>query len=131
MIESMKRIPTLCGIAFLALTMPIASAQNINFLHRGPIAHMDDTDKAILREAVGDALNNHADGETVEWKNPGTGHSGTITLIDTHEDFGTTCRSVRTRSQAAGRSGGGNYRLCKGADGTWQFAPNRRTNPDK
>lgn len=117
-------------MAPLALTTPIALAQNINFLNRGPIAHMDDTDKAILREAVADALNNHADGQTVDWKNPGTGNGGTITLLDTHQDYGTTCRSLRTRSQAAGRSGGGNYRLCKAQDGTWQFAPNRRTNPD-
>ena len=127
----MKIIPTLCGISLLVLTVPVVSAQNISFLSRGPVAHMDDADKAILREAVVDALNNHADGETVEWKNPGTDHGGTIMLVDTHEDYGTTCRSIRTRSRAAGRSGGGNYRLCKAEDDTWQFAPNRRqTNPD-
>lgn len=127
----MRKILTLYGIVVVALTVPTVLAQNTNFLNRGPIAHMDETDKAILREAVADALNNHPDGATVEWKNPGTDHGGSITLVDTHEDYGTTCRSVRTRSQAAGRSGGGNYRLCKAADDTWQFAPNRRQpNPD-
>ena len=127
----MKKLPTSGVIVLAALAAPTVAAQNINFLNRGPIAHMDDTDKSILREAVADALNNHADGETVEWQNPGTGHGGTITLIDTHEDYGTTCRSVSSRSQAAGRSGGGNYRLCKATDGTWQFAPLRRSNPDR
>ncbi len=93
---------------------------------------MDETDKAMLREAVGEALNNRADGDSVEWVNPDTEHGGTITLVDTHEDYGTTCRSIRTRTQAAGRSGGGNYRLCKAEDDTWQFAPNRRPEkPDK
>jgi surface antigen len=122
----------LFGISLLVLIMPVVMAQNINFLNRGPIAHMDDADKAILREALSDALNNRADGESVEWVNPETEHGGTITLVDTHEDFGTICRSIRTRSRAAGRSGGGNYRLCKAEDDTWQFAPNRRqTNPDK
>jgi len=128
----MTKIPTLFGISLLVLSMPVVMAQNISFLNRGPIAHMDDADKAILREAISDALNNRADGESVEWVNPETEHGGTITLVDTHEDYGTICRSVRTRSRAAGRSGGGNYRLCKAEDDTWQFAPNRRqTNPDK
>ena len=128
----MKKVPMLAGILLLMLTTPIAVAQNINFLNRGPIAHMDDTDKAILREAIADALNNRADGESVEWVNPDTESGGTITLVDTHEDYGTICRSVRTRSTAAGRSGGGNYRLCKAEDDTWQFAPIRRqTNPDQ
>lgn len=127
----MKIASTLCGISLLVLTVPFVSAQNINFLHRGPIAQMDDADKAILREAVADALNNQPDGATVEWKNPGTDSGGTITLVDTHEDYGTTCRSIRTRSRAAGRSGGGNYRLCRAEDDTWQFAPNRRqASPD-
>ena len=93
---------------------------------------MTDADKEILRQAFDDALDNHADGESVEWTNPDTGHGGTITLVDTHEDYGTTCRSIRTRSRAAGRSGGGNYRLCIAKDDTWQFAPNRRqSNPDQ
>lgn len=125
--ESRTRI---YGILLLALVIPVAQAQNINFFTRGPIARMDETDKAILREAVADALNNHADGETVEWKNPGTEHGGTITLVDTHEDYGTTCRTVRSRTQAGGQTGGGNFRLCKAVDGTWQFAPNRRTKSD-
>jgi surface antigen len=128
----MKKTSTLFGISLLALTMPFVMAQNINFLSRGPVAYMDDADKAILRQAINDALNDHADGETVEWTNPDTDNGGTITLVDTHEDYGTTCRSVRSTTRAAGRSGGGNYRLCKAEDDTWQFAPNRRqTDPDK
>jgi surface antigen len=102
----MKKITALFGISLL-LTVPIVMAQNINFLTRGPVAHMNDADKAILREAVADALNNRADGESVEWTNPDTDHGGTIMLVDTHEDYGTTCRSIRTRSRAAGRTGGG------------------------
>jgi surface antigen len=128
----MRKIPTTLGFFVLALIMPIVSAQNINFLSRGPIGHMTDSDKEILREAFDDALDNKPDGESVEWTNPDTGHGGTIMLVDTHEDYGTTCRSIRTRSRAAGRSGGGNYRLCKAKDDTWQFAPNRRqSNPDQ
>jgi surface antigen len=126
----MKKLPMLFGVSLLMLNVSVAVAQNINFLNRGPIAQMNDADKAILREAIADALNNRADGESVEWVNPDTESGGTITLVDTHEDYGTTCRSVRTRSRAAGRSGGGDYRLCKAKDDTWQFAPIRRqTNP--
>ena len=52
-----------------------------------------------------------------------------IEIIDTHEDYGTTCRTVRTHVNASGREGGGVYRLCLADDDTWQFAPRRRQQP--
>ncbi|MFW2403932.1 MAG: RT0821/Lpp0805 family surface protein [Gammaproteobacteria bacterium] len=103
-----------------------ALAQNIEFLHRGPIAYMDEIDKQILTDTVNAALGSAADGEKVKWSNPDSGSHGTIEVLDTHEDYGTTCRTVRTHSEAGGREGGGIYRLCLADDDTWQFAPRRR-----
>ncbi len=114
-------------VGALLLTASTQSfAQNINFLHRGPVAYLDDVDKQILSDTLKAALTDGADGETLAWSNPDTGNHGTIEVIDTHEDYGTTCRTVRTHMQASGREGGGVYRLCLAEDDTWQFAPRRR-----
>ena len=106
-----------------------AGAQNIGFMSRGPVAFLSDAERELLRETVRNALENAADGDEIEWENPESGHGGTITMLNTHEDYGTTCRTVRSRTRAAGRSGGGTYRLCRASDGTWQFAPPRRSDP--
>ncbi|MGI9343352.1 MAG: RT0821/Lpp0805 family surface protein [Gammaproteobacteria bacterium] len=113
-------------ILLFAATMQVAGAQNINFLQRGPVAYLDDVDKQILTETFNKALAEVEDGESVAWRNPDSGSEGTIEILDTHEDYGTTCRTVRTATSAGGRDGGGIYRLCLADDETWQFAPRRR-----
>lgn len=114
------------GIVLATAVLGGALAQNINFLYRGPVAYLDEVDKEILTATFNNALADAADGETVAWSNPDTGNNGTVEVLDTHEDYGTTCRTVRTHMNAAGREGGGVYRLCLADDDTWQFAPRRR-----
>jgi len=123
--EPMNRIFLSVGYLLLVMAVPI-SAQNLSFLTGAPVANLSDADQEILRETVRDALDNQPDGTTVEWLNPDTGSTGTIEVLDTHEDFGTTCRSVRTFTRAGGREGGGVHRLCKAEDDSWRFAPRRR-----
>jgi len=115
-------------LTITALLSSAATAQNIGFLSKGPIAYLNDDDKAILSETLNQALENAADGDSVTWENPKTGHNGRIEILDTHEDYDTTCRTLRTHTSAAGREGGGVYRLCLADDKSWQFAPRRRTN---
>ncbi|MDP6674552.1 MAG: RT0821/Lpp0805 family surface protein [Gammaproteobacteria bacterium] len=107
------------------LALP-ATAQNIGFLSKGPIAYLTDEEKALLSETLSRVLENSADGESVTWNNQKSGHNGRIEIIDTHEDYGTTCRTIRTHTMAAGREGGGIYRLCRADDNSWRFAPRRR-----
>jgi surface antigen len=114
------------GALLVAFSCQATFAQNIEFLHRGPIAYMDDVDKQILTDTFNSALANAEDGERIKWSNPDSGSHGMIEVLDTHEDYGTTCRTVRTFSEAGGREGGGVYRLCLADDETWQFAPRRR-----
>jgi len=116
----------LIGTLLFTALPQAALAQNINFLHRGPIAYLNDIDRQILTDTFDAALSQAEDGETVRWSNPDSGNNGTIEVLDTHEDFGTTCRTVRTFTRASGREGGGVYRLCLADDDTWQFAPRRR-----
>ena len=117
-------------LATLVASPQLASAQNIEFLHRGPIAYMNDIDKEILSKTLQTALDETADGESLRWSNPDSGSEGTIEVLDTHEDYGTTCRTVRSHSKASGREGGGVYRLCRADDDSWQFAPKRRQKTD-
>ena len=109
----------------ILLVMP-AAAQNIGFMSKGPIAYLNDSEKKLLKETLKQALNDGDDGETITWNHPDTGSNGIIELLDTHVDFGTTCRTINTQTSAQGREGGGRYRLCKADDDTWRFAPRRR-----
>jgi len=124
------KLRALAILTALAVLPQLASAQNIEFLHRGPIAYMNEVDKEILSKTLQTALDKSADGESLRWSNPDSGSEGTIEVLDTHEDYGTTCRTVRTHSTASGREGGGVYRLCRADDDSWQFAPKRRQKSD-
>ncbi|HJP37756.1 MAG TPA: RT0821/Lpp0805 family surface protein [Gammaproteobacteria bacterium] len=107
------------------LVLP-AIAQNISFLSKGPVAYLTDDERALLSTTLKRALENSADGESISWENPKSGNKGSIETIDTHEDLATTCRTIRAHTIAAGREGGGIYRLCRADDNTWRFAPRRR-----
>jgi surface antigen len=117
-------ITGLIGLAMVPLPAP---AQNTQFFRSAPVAYLNDEDIEIVKSALQDALNEQADDETVAWANPKTGASGSIKVLDTHEDYATTCRNIEMENHAAGRTGKGGYRLCKADDGTWKFAPTRRS----
>ena len=121
--------PITKSIAALMLLSAVAAAQaqNIGFLRSGPVADLSPEEQDMVRDAFARALNEAADSETVEWENPESGHAGRIEVLDIHEDYGTTCRTVRTWTTAGGREGGALYRLCKADDGSWRFAPARRS----
>ena len=124
-----KNTPCLILItALLAAGISSVGAQNTLFLRDSPIAHMDDQDEAILRETI-NAVVAAPDGTTTDWMNPATGSKGRLQVLDTHQDFGTTCRHIRMRNEVNGRKGGGVYRLCLAEDGRWKFAPNAENPP--
>ncbi len=109
-----------------ALSAAETMAQNLNFLNRSAASELTSGDEEILRAAFQKALEDTPDKETVDWENPETGNFGSISLLDTHQDFDTTCRTIGTRTTAGGREGGGRYRLCLADDDSWRFAPLRR-----
>lgn len=115
-----------CLILVFFWSLP-AGAQNIGFMTRGPVAQLSDAEKAELSRTLNEVLENAADDEVVSWGDKDSGTHGDIKLIDTHEDFGTECRTIRARTTADGRTGGGEYRLCRADDGSWRFAPRRRS----
>lgn len=98
-----------------------ALAQNTMFLRESPIAHLDEDDRKILRATINQALE-APDGTILDWSNETTGSGGRVKVLDTDDDGGAVCRSIRARNQARGRQADAIYRLCKAEDGTWQFA---------
>ena len=122
----MKKIANLWMFCLGSLLMAGAGAQNLSFLNRSAAAELTPGDETILRAAFQKALEETPDKEQVDWENPETGNFGSISLLDTHQDFDTTCRTISTRTTAGGREGGGRYRLCLADDDSWRFAPLRR-----
>ena len=114
-----KRLTIVFTLAVLCVSSVMA--QNTMFLRKSPIAHLNDTDRKILRETI-DALLVSPDGTVSNWENPETGSGGRVKVLDTEEINGLTCRNIRARNQARGRQADGIYRLCKGSDGNWKFA---------
>jgi surface antigen len=125
-----NNISTALLALLLASVVFPAAAQNTSFLRKSPVAGMDAKDQAILRAALDEVLA-APDGTTKDWKNPETGSFGRIQVLDSHKDMGTTCRNVRMSSEASGRKGAGNYRLCLADDNTWRFAPNQSSTAAK
>lgn len=117
------RLVTLTAVGLLAMA-PAAQAFNYRFLQSSVLERLTPEDIDIGTRATGVALDSGEDGE---WTNPATGASGTIRILETvnvgrHEG----CRRVRLDVTAGGRSGGGNYTLCKSSRGKWKFYTPRR-----
>jgi len=117
------------AVLALSLLAFASAAQNLGFLKRSAASELTREDEAYLQEALRKALDEAPDRQQVDWTNPDNGHFGNVTPLDTHEDFDTTCRTIRVFTSAGGREGGGRYRLCLADDQTWRFAPLRRTGP--
>lgn len=121
--------PARCITVVAALLVSSAGlAQNTMFLRNSPIAHLNEVDRQILRETIEEALE-APDGTVMEWSNPDTGSGGRVKVLDTHEDQGLVCRSLRARNEAHGRRADGIYRLCRDEGGNWRFAATERTPP--
>jgi surface antigen len=104
-------------------------AQNTMFLRNSPIAHLDDQDREILRDTIDKALTS-ADGTVIEWENAESGSRGRVKVLDTTNEQGMVCRSLRARNEAHGRKADGIYRLCKADDGEWRFASPAQSSAD-
>ena len=117
----MKRIRVAATLALAILFLPGgASASNWRFLQDSPISQFSEEDFERFRAAGRRALDEAADGQTVEWKNPKTGAYGTIQPLDTREVDGTTCRRAEVFNSAGGTKGTSRFTFCRQEDGTWK-----------
>ena len=111
---------SLAAAFVLALASPATLAADNKVFANSPMGKMTDADFTIARAAVDDALDNAADGEKREWKNPTTKASGTILPRKTFTRDGMRCRAADFATSAGGKSGQSKWNLCK-KDGEWKI----------
>ncbi|WP_160939455.1 RT0821/Lpp0805 family surface protein [Teichococcus coralli] len=61
-------------------------------------------------------------GRNESWKNPATGRSGNITLLEAFSDQGRPCRRLQFEVSALGEANQYVLKLCRVGDGNWKIA---------
>ena len=83
---------------------------------------LDERDKRLQGEAAQRALETAPTGQSVGWKNPDTGHSGTVTPTKTVQNAnGTYCRDYKATVDIEGKQEKATGRACRQSDGTWRI----------
>jgi surface antigen len=83
---------------------------------------LDDRDKRLAAEAGQRALETAPSGHPVAWKNPDSGHSGTVTPTKTYQTAsGAYCREYQTTVVIEGKPDKAHGTACRQADGTWKI----------
>jgi surface antigen len=83
----------------------------------------DERDKRLQAEAAHRAMETARTGQSVAWKNPDSGHSGTVTPTKTYQTSGGTyCRDYQATVEIEGKKEQASGKACRQADGTWKIA---------
>jgi surface antigen len=113
-------------IAAAASANPAAIAASVvgGLLVGGLIGNLlDDRDKQLQAQAAHRALETAPAGQNVAWKNPDSGHSGTVTPTKTYQaPGGTYCRDYVATVEIEGKKEQASGKACRQADGTWKIA---------
>jgi surface antigen len=84
--------------------------------------HLSRNDR-LAAERAQDQAHGRPVGETVTWRNPETGHSGTVTPLRENTDAeGRVCREYRGTVTIDGRDEEATGTACRQPDGSWRFA---------
>ena len=82
---------------------------------------LDQRDKQMAAEAAHRAMESTPTGKPVAWKNPDSGHSGTVTPTKTYQTAeGTYCREYQTTVLIEGKQERATGTACRQADGSWR-----------
>lgn len=100
-------------------TIQEVQARAWGWAKRLPVNHYSAEDIEIVKKTMGETLDNSGDGQVGEWKNPDTGHAGSITPLTTIEQNGRRCRQTRFTSFIQGEENVSEFFLCKQPDGVW------------
>lgn len=113
-----RSLAVLLAACLIAAT-PAAHAFNYRFLRSSVLKQLTPADIEIGTLATREALDSGTDGE---WTNPATGATGTIRILGTVDIGGHQgCRRTRLDVTARGRTGGGEFTLCRTPSGAWNF----------
>ena len=94
-----------------------------SFLRGSVYADLSTEDWELLRATGRDLLDNHKDGSSRSWRNDATNASGEISVLQTIEQNGRSCRWVTISTSKNGNSSPATrYLLCVVEDGRWKFS---------
>ena len=83
---------------------------------------LDRADRAHADRTARNALEYNRTGETIRWRNPHSGHSGTFTPTRTYQTAGgRDCREYQTTVTVGGRNKDAYGTACRQGDGTWKI----------
>jgi surface antigen len=83
---------------------------------------LDERDKRLAAEAAQRALETAPTGNPVSWKNPDSGHYGTVTPMKTYQTAGGSyCREYQTTVIIDGKQERGHGTACRQPDGSWKI----------
>ena len=82
---------------------------------------LDQRDKQLAAAAAARAMETAPTGKPVAWKNPDSGHSGTVTPTKTYQTAnGTYCREYQTTVLIDGKQERATGTACRQPDGSWK-----------
>ena len=84
--------------------------------------YLDDRDKRLAGEAAQRAFETAPSGQSVAWRNPDSGHAGTVTPTKTYQTAnGTYCRDYHTTVTIEGKKEQATGKACREPDGSWRI----------
>ena len=84
--------------------------------------YLDDRDKKMAADSASRALETAPSGQSVAWRNPDSGHSGTVTPVRTYQSGGTYCREYQQTVTIDGKPQQSYGTACRQPDGSWKIA---------
>ena len=83
---------------------------------------LDKADKLYAQQTTQTALESNRAGQTSSWRNPDSGHGGSVTPTRTYRTAqGENCREYQQTVNIGGKSQTAYGRACRDTDGTWRL----------
>ncbi len=114
------RLAIILILTFVVFISTNSYAVNMQYLKYSPVASFTTEDFNMLQTTGKKALEENKDGQLSEWKNPETGHSGSITPLNSKTIDGMHCRKVRFLNRTENISGQAIYTFCR-VDNKWKI----------
>lgn len=119
---STRRAAALALAALIGLVPAAAQAvRGYDNFNATPLAKFSKEDAAMMMARVDEALKAEKDGQTLEWKNPATPASGSVTPLPRFSADGLACRRLRVANAYGDLKAEGIYRFCEKPAGKWKL----------
>jgi len=119
-------------IAVFASSVAAPATANLSFMANTPIAHFNEADVRLLREAALSMLLHGEVGASSEWRNPDSTASGKIKITKAFESTeGFRCEVLRIDNSAEGWNGRASYAVCEIHPGDWKLHPGAKPKPSE